>query len=474
MNDEKDLARERVLVYLRECQKACPKGVSIKLAGTEHRRYLQLRFKIGTRQRSLACDCPMTMQGITLAAGKAILVAEALQRVGTETEFMDWYDRAVLGKNAVKNNLMTFAEAVKKLEEEYWAAPDRKHRKRDRTNVSQQAAYTNTYGRFFKLLPADRQFNSARLLEALDTKKKGTKSYGDCLYAFKKLAVVAEDKGCLQALCQVKHRQTEYRPLKTAELESFLAWVKQYTTDTDCRHYLRRKQWLWVFSMQVLYGFRIHEVFAIANIATPFRTQDGHTIPALRAADNKRMVAVVAAVTEAGTTTKTGYRLAAPMLPPSHPNLIEDLGIRNSEPPTIHINTKNPLSVVARYNHSARAALIQWEAPVTQTHALRHLCNQNGRQAGISIEVRAANLGHSAAMNAATYLSREATSTRLAAIDSMNAVSILPFEVAVAVLRQIGVKTESVALIAKIYGVGVEEVMSLCGSPNEDRREKPV
>lgn len=99
----------------------------------------------------------------------------------------------------------------------------------------------------------------------------------------------------------------------------------------------------------------------------------------------------------------------------------------------------------------------RWKAPITQTHALRHLANQNGKQAGISAQDRAANLGHSVQMNTATYLKREATNTRLAAIDAQSS-RTLPLEGAIAVLKRVGVTSEAVALVSEIYGVSVGNI----------------
>jgi hypothetical protein len=212
--------------------------------------------------------------------------------------------------------------------------------------------------------------------------------------------------------------------------------------------------------MQLIYGFRVHEVFGIQNLDKPFRTRDSVTIPALRDNTNLKMIAVVGEYTAVGTTTKTGYRLAAPMLPPSHPNLINDLDIRGGSPPELTFKSTDPKVVADKYNHSARIALNRWKAPITQTHALRHLANQNGKQAGISAEDRAANLGHSVGMNTATYLKREATNTRLAAIDAQNT-RIMPLEGAIAVLKRVGSTPEAIAVVSEIYGVTPQVVAKM-------------
>jgi hypothetical protein len=358
---------------------------------------------------------------------------------------------------------LTFAEAITKVEDAYWFGVDRRRRFRDRTNISQQATYKDVYGRFYALLPQDKLFNTEDLLDALVTKERGTKVYGDCLYAFRKLAATAEHSGAITALSKIKHVQVKFAQLQNAELDSFLEWMMQCRLSASERYLEQRNRWLWVYAMQLIYGFRVSEVFAIANLDKSFRTKDGVTIPALRDADNERMIAVVGEVTTAGTTTKTGYRLAAPMLPPSHPNLINELNIKGGSPPVLNINTQDPGEIRRRYAHNAGMMLKKWGAPITQTHALRHLANQNGKQAGISAEDRAANLGHSVTMNSSTYLKREATNTRLAAIDAQNT-RMMPLEGAIAVIKRVGATPEVVAVVSEIYGVSTGVVMKLVGT----------
>jgi hypothetical protein len=355
---------------------------------------------------------------------------------------------------------VTFGEVIARIETDYWGGIDRKRCLRNRANISQQATYKSVYGRFYALLPAARVFNTQDLLEALATKERGTKVYGDCLYAFRRLATEVNHTPSIDTLGRIKHVQTQFRDLQNAELESFLMWMIQCRLQAGERYAERREQWLWVFAMQIIYGFRVHEVFAIQNLDKPFRTRDGVTIPALRDSSNLKMIAVVGDVTSAGTTTKTGYRLAAPMVPPSHPNLINELNIRGGSPPELTFESSNPKIITEKYSHSAGLALRRWKAPITQTHALRHLANQNGKQAGISAEDRAANLGHSVAMNSSTYLKREATATRLAAIDAQNS-RTLPLEGAIAVLKRAGATSEAVAVVAEIYGLSVGRIASM-------------
>jgi hypothetical protein len=65
------------------------------------------------------------------------------------------------------------------------------------------------------------------------------------------------------------------------------------------------------------------------------------------------------------------------------------------------------------YCSTARKKLIKWDAPFTQTHALRHLANINGIQAGIPQEVRAQSMGHTVQMNESIYKKRQSTQTTI-------------------------------------------------------------
>jgi hypothetical protein len=56
------------------------------------------------------------MQGITDALRKAHLVASALQSFSSESRFLVWYDDVILDKNFIKNDLITFGEAIAKVE----------------------------------------------------------------------------------------------------------------------------------------------------------------------------------------------------------------------------------------------------------------------------------------------------------------------------------------------------------------------
>ncbi|MEG3841783.1 site-specific recombinase [Microcoleus sp. herbarium14] len=150
---------------------------------------------------------------------------------------------------------------------------------------------------------------------------------------------------------------------------------------------------------------------AIQNIDKSFKTEDGIVIQALTEPDNMRMIAVVGDKTSLDTTTKTGYRLCVPMLAPTHPDLIERLGIKLGKPPEICLLSDIPKTIAGIYSRRAWTTLKRWNKGFTQSHALRQLANFNGQMAGMSQETKAKNLGHSTQMNEGTYKKRSNTKT---------------------------------------------------------------
>ncbi|MEG4941706.1 hypothetical protein [Microcoleus sp. F4-D5] len=250
------------------------------------------------------------MQGITDALNKAHLVATALESFSSKTQFLSWYDDIILQKNIIKNDLMTFGEAITKVEKEYWDGRTKRRQQRDRSNISQQRSWNVVYGHYYKLLPQNTVVNLADILSAVSSKKKGTKCFKNCLCAMRNLAETIQNTDLLNRLKEVDGTQTEFRQdLQSISVNEFLKLREEIlTVPDDKRYHLEsRKRWMWVLSMQVVYGFRVHEVFAVQNIDKPFTAKDGVIIPALIEPNNIKMIAVVGDKTLLDTTTKTGW-----------------------------------------------------------------------------------------------------------------------------------------------------------------------
>jgi len=454
---------ERILDYLKDAQKECPKGVGLKKESRAKGSYVQLQFKLGDKRVIKSCGCNLTMQGISDALKKAHLVATALESISSETEFLRWYDDVILEKGVVKNDLITFGEAIAKVEIGYWDGYTKKRQQRDRESISARNTWYKVYGQYYKLLPQGTTVDLTDVIAVINSKEKGSKTYKSCLSVMKKLAETIHDTRLHEELSKIDGKQTIYRDdLQSVSIEDFLQLREEVLNipANDKRYHLEsRKAWLWVFSMQIVYGLRVHEVFAIENVEQQFKTKDGVTIPALSDPKNKKMIAVVGDKTTLETTTKTGYRLTIPMLPPTHPDLIEQLEIKSGQLPAVNIVSTNNVTIASAFGRIARRRLGDW-GEFTQTHALRHLCNLNGMMGGVSLETRAMSLGHSPTMNDTVYKKRQTTNTTIDLLTKSDNQAI-PLGSAIKVLKQLGADTKTVALLASVYSVSPDKITEL-------------
>jgi hypothetical protein len=415
-NYNHEIGYETLLADFKRYQSQTPKGISLQ---NKRNRTIILKFKINGSDKSKGCNCAFTLEGMSSALIKARLVADRLKTATSIVEFEAWYDEVILEKNKIVDDRLTFKEAIAIVEGDYWNRYDRRNRKRDKTNASNIDAWYRTYGCYYKYLPSHKTVNIDSVLAVLDRWNVGTRSYKYALSAFKKLARMSKRNDILDALEAKPTNQTSFMKLQNLTLEDFLAWRVRTLTELPSNAKIEvRRAWLWVFSMQIVYGLRIHEVFAIANLDKPFVTVDGVTITALSDLRNNTHIIVVKDTTNLNTTTKTGYRLARPLIPPKYPNLIELLDIQCPLLPANRPRSTDAGTIRRFYATTARQKLIMWNSPISQTHALRHLANINGIQAGIPIEVRAISLGHSPTMNESTYKKRCATQTMLDLLES--------------------------------------------------------
>ena len=457
---------ETLLVDFKRYQKQTPKGVSMSRKNGN----IYFKFTVGSKRGEYACNCSFTLDGMVSALSKAHKVADALKQFTSESEFWDWYDKEIKEVGKIENDLLTFRDVIAVVEDDFWNRNDRRKQKRDKDNPSDLSSWNDTYWRFYKHLPSlDKAVNLKDIQTTLERWKKGSKSYKSAVSVFKKLARVANKDSIIESLDKLDVTQTQFKELQSATLEDFFEWRDRtlgITVELDPRCNLDiRKAWLWVFSIQVVYGLRIHETFAIQNLDKPFTTKDKVIIPALNDASNSQNLIVIGEKTVIETKTKTHYRLARPLLPSKYPDLIERLEIKKPLLPSNKPDSNNFDAIRKFYCNTAIRQLIRWNAPFTQTHALRHLANLNGMQAGISLEVRAQSLGHSPTMNDTIYKKRQHTKTTIDILLDSNKQAI-DFTSGLLEAKQIIKKypNSSVAvveLISKIYQKSEYEIEEL-------------
>jgi hypothetical protein len=395
-------------------KKQAPRGVTLVKGGGS----IYLQFKTPNTSRSkYKCDCTFSIDGMIDAVRKASKVAEKLKNLDSEVEFWDWYDKTIKQESQLIDDRMTFGEAIAEVKRDFWNRPSRTKRQRDKASPSDLSSWDRTYGCFYKHLPEFKTINLADILAVINKQKRGTRNYKYVVSAMKKLARTIKRQDLLNELDDLNIIQTENATLQTVTLEDFFQWRNEVLGAKNTLHKNAdteiRKAWLWVFAMQTVYGLRINEVFAIKNLTVNFVTEDGINIPALSSPKNTDNLIFIGEKTNLGTTVKTGSRIARPQIPPKYPNLIEKLEIKYPLLPNIKPEGDSPISLRKIHCRIARKKLIQWDAPFTQTHALRHLANINGIQAGIPQEVRAQSMGHTVQMNESIYKKRQSTQTTI-------------------------------------------------------------
>ena len=260
---------------------------------------------------------------------------------------------------------------------------------------------------------------------------------------------------------------------ETITLEEFMEWRDKALGLTEelpkAANLDVRKSWLWVFGMQIVYGLRISEIFAIKNLDKPVYDKKTNKLIVQAYNDtenNPHRLIYIGDETIIGTTVKTGKRIARPMIPPKYPSLYTDWNIEIPKLP--HNRPKensNHNTVRDFFGNIARQVLKRWKAPFTQTHADRHLGNLLGLQAGIPVEVRAQSMGHSVTMNESIYKKRQGIQTQIDVLTQSNKQAIDFTSGIIEAKRVIEKFPKSqvaiVELLAKIYQKSETDIESL-------------
>ena len=462
----KEIGYETLLADFKRYQKQTPRGVGMIRKGQN----LYLQFKTpNTKRKPYACSCSFTLDGMVEALRKSKQVKEQLEGLTSEVEFWEWYDKEIKNESQLVDDRLTFGEAIKRVEDDFWSRLSRTKRKRDKSNPSDQASLIRTYTCFFKHLPETKEVNLTDIMKVIDMQQKGTKNYRYVVGAMKKLVELAKKRDLYSELKDIDITQTVFMDLQSIDLEDFLAWTQEALGITDelppNAQIEVRRDWIWTFSIQIIYALRINEVFAIKNLFEPYRTKDGVLIPALNDPNNTSNLIYIGDKTNLGTTVKTGSRIARPNIPPKYPNLMEMLDIKIPRLPNNKPKSNNPKSYRGFHCRTARKKLVQWNAPFTQTHADRHLGNINGMQAGIPLEIRSMSLGHTAAQNDNGYKKRIGTKTKIDLLLNSNQ-NAIDFVTALAEAKKLVKDNESdkqviAKLLSIIYQKRQDEIIEL-------------
>jgi integrase len=464
---------EALLEVFKQASKQCPKGIGLKRDSKNGKNYLLFNLTLPSGKRiTKPTGEDFSESGFWLALAKANQVNEKIKSGITDDDFLKWYDLEVLGKNRANRETVksrTWKEAIAILENYFWNKIDKRTKKRrDKNHPSHQSIWERQYEMFIKYLPIDNPISLDDIKAVVSRYEQGTKQFKECVSSLKKLIRLLKDyPDILDYLEGLDLTQTKFLKLQSITLDEWLEFRKTILgiepyklSESALRYAANRHQWDWVFSMQIVYGMRISEVWAIENLDEPYKADDGTVIPALSDPKNKDNLIVYAETTKIGTTIKTGFRIGKPMVPPSHPDLIEILGIKNPRLPIVKSTSNNADTIRKFYAKSARNRLTDWDAPITQTHAFRNLANANGIQAGIPQEIRAKSLGHTVDSNEKSYKKRFSTQTTVNLLTQSNK-EMLNLVAALPLIKQCDLSNESevISLLSEIYHTDISELI---------------
>jgi hypothetical protein len=114
---------ETLLSDFKRYNKQTPKGVTLVREG----RNIYLQFKTTNKPRSkYKCDCSFTLDGMVEALSKAHKVADKLKESSSETEFWQWYDSTIKQSVNLKDDQLTFQQAIALVYNDFWGRNDRR------------------------------------------------------------------------------------------------------------------------------------------------------------------------------------------------------------------------------------------------------------------------------------------------------------------------------------------------------------
>ncbi|MBD2482300.1 recombinase [Planktothrix sp. FACHB-1365] len=406
-----------LLAFYNRKRKECPRGVSLKLQDRKHL-LLQFTFPDTGKRSSKTCGVQFTEEGVIQAVSKSHRVSNALQSCKTSSEFWTWYDKEILNKNEIKNDLITYRDIFEKLENKFWNDRNKNtKRKRSKDIPNDVATYNRYYGIVFnKFTNWDKYPEWEELKNILFSWNQGTKMFKDAYHVISTIIKsIPNNQLLLEKLNNIDPTQLEFKEKQSISLDEFLSWYDDCigsieTLERQCDKDVK-KSWLWVCAMCVLYGLRPSEIAAIKNL-TESIIVDGVTIPALNDINNKDLLIYLGEKTYFDTTTKTGTRICSPMI--ADKELINKLRIQHPKLPSYKPDNNAKLDNISNgFSRVFRKKLISYNCPVTQAYAFRHLSNQLGEKYGIPQEIRARMLGHSVAVNESAYKQRNNTRTTI-------------------------------------------------------------
>jgi hypothetical protein len=202
------------LAFCKRKAEECPKGVTFHLtqvkSGKSHTYRLKLQFINPTTDKRSSKSCGINSfndESVIEALQKAHKVANALKTFKNASEFWEWYDREILGKNEIENDLITYREIFKDIEDKYFSGTNRNTpRKRVKDidkpgGVNDLKTFNQQYAIVLKKFPDWDKYPTWDEIKSvwfsMGTKTTGTDSgQGTKMFENAKIAIKAICEGC--------------------------------------------------------------------------------------------------------------------------------------------------------------------------------------------------------------------------------------------------------------------------------------
>ncbi|MEM4178038.1 MAG: hypothetical protein QXS29_10800 [Nitrososphaeria archaeon] len=298
----------------------------------------------------------ISFEGLARLQEKCKKLAEFLKLSPSTTQIEDF----IAGLNSkpfeVVDDRITMEEAVKKVEKWFFQRKDRRKLQRSKQEMSDLKSWDREYGRYYNKLPKQAIVTYETLKEALDAygidpdtgeTNPYLRKYQDCLRAYIKLCEINKLHDIQRKLEDLKISKDQWKVPKrpTGEeitTEKFYKLREAVLNDPDTRYREEREFWIWVYSVQFIYGLRISEVLHIRNWTEDYcpakdpeeNNPLNFVFPALiDVKKNPEHIIYIGNYRDSSANdnhrknAKTGWRYVHPIEDPEYPNMFQDFGI---------------------------------------------------------------------------------------------------------------------------------------------------
>ncbi|MEM4177844.1 MAG: hypothetical protein QXS29_09810 [Nitrososphaeria archaeon] len=298
----------------------------------------------------------ITLDGLARLKVKCRKLKEYLGSNPSLSQIISFIDGLNKEKQEIVDDRITMEEAVKKVEKWFFQRKDRRKLQRSKQEMSDLKSWDREYGGYYDKLPKQAIVTYETLKKALDAygidpdtgeTNPYLRKYQDCLRAYIKLCEINKLQDIQRKLEELKVTKDQWQVSKKPSgeeinTEEFYKLREAVLNDPDTRYREEREFWIWVYSVQFVYGLRISEVLHIRNWTEDYcpakdpeeNNPLNFVFPALiDVKKNPEHIIYIGNYREPTPNdkrrknAKTGWRYVHPIEDPEYPNMFQDFGI---------------------------------------------------------------------------------------------------------------------------------------------------